>query len=237
MKSDQEIEAEAISFAKSHKEEIARELTSLGNFPKDSSPVSVFMSGSPGAGKTESSRRLIERFSGDGHMVLRIDPDDIRSRLPGYNGKNSSLFQYATSIIADRMQDLALSQSQNYVFDSTLTNLERARENLTRGLKHNRTVQILYVYQDPLQAWRFVQDREKQDGRVIPKEKFLQQYFQARANVNQLKKEFWNRLRVDLIVKNIDGTDFKYKENIDVIDSYISESYTQETLGDLLNKL
>ena len=135
------------------------------------------------------------------------------------------------------MQDLALSQSQNYVFDSTLTNLERARENLTRGLKHNRTVQILYVYQDPLQAWRFVQDREKQDGRVIPKEKFLQQYFQARANVNQLKKEFWNRLRVDLIVKNIDGTDFKYKENIDVIDSYISESYTQETLGDLLNKL
>ena len=237
MKSDQEIEAEAIAFAKIHKEEIARELTSLEKFPKDSSPVSVFMAGSPGAGKTESSRRLIERFSGDGHMILRIDPDDIRPRLPGYDGKNSSLFQYAASIIADRMQDIALSQSQNYVFDSTLTNLERARENLTRGLKHNRTVQILYIYQDPLQAWKFVLAREKQDGRVIPKEKFIQQYFQARANVNQLKKEFENRLRVDLIVKNIDGTDFQYKENIGAIDSYMPESYTQDTLSDSLNIL
>lgn len=103
---DHEIETEAISFAKSHKEEIARELTSLQKFPRDSSPVAVFMAGSPGAGKTESSRHLIERFSGDGHTVLRIDPDDLRTRLPGYNGKNSSLFQYATSIIADRMQDI-----------------------------------------------------------------------------------------------------------------------------------
>src|SRR3989344_2666315 len=136
MKSNQEIEAEAISFAKSHKEEIARELTNLQKFPADSSPVSVFMAGSPGAGKTESSRRLIERFSGDGHMVLRIDPDDLRSRLPGYSGKNSSLFQGATSIIADRMQDLAISQDQNYVFDGTLTNLERARGNIVRGLGH-----------------------------------------------------------------------------------------------------
>lgn len=237
MKSDEEIETEAISFAKSHKEEIARELTNPQKFLKDSSPVSVFMAGSPGAGKTESSRHLIERFSGDGHMVLRIDPDDLRARLPGYNGKNSSLFQYATSIIADRMQDIAISHDQNYIFDGTLTNLNRARDNIKRGLGHNRLVQILYVYQDPLQAWKFVQAREKKDGRVIPKDVFVQQYFQARTNVNQLKKEFGNNLRVDLIVKNIDGTDFQYKENIGTIDSYIPEGYTQDTLSESLNNL
>lgn len=237
MKSDQEIEIEAIAFAKTHKEEVARELTSPQKFPKDSSPVSVFMAGSPGAGKTESSHRLIEKFSGDGHAVLRIDPDDLRVRFHEYSGKNSPLFQGATTIIAERMQDMAIEQNQNYIFDGTLTNLKKAQDNISRGLKHSRVVQILYIYQDPLQAWKFVQAREKRDGRIIPRDIFIQQYFQARANVNQLKQEFGNKLRVDLIVKNIDGTDFKYKENIDVIDSYIPESYTKDTLSDLLNTI
>ena len=193
------------------------------------------MAGSPGAGKTESSLRLIERLSGDGHSVLRIDSDDLRSRFPSYTGKNSSLFQSATSIIADKMQDLAIEQSQNYVFDGTLSNLERARGNIRRGLGHGRVVQVLYVYQDPMQAWKFVQAREQRDGRMIPKESFIDQYFLARENVNALKKEFGDKIRVDLIVKNIDGTDFKYKDNINVIDSHIPERYTKDTLGRFLS--
>lgn len=235
MTEDERIEQEAIEYARVHKKEIARELTDTRKFPADSVPVSVFMAGSPGAGKTESSLRLIERLSGDGHSVLRIDADDLRARFPNYTGKNSDLFQYATSIIADKMQDLAIEQHQNYVFDGTLSNLERARENIGRGLSHGRIVQILYVYQDPLQAWKFVQAREQRDGRMIPKESFIDQYFLARENVHTLKKEFGNNIRADLIVKNIDGTDFKYKDNIDVIDSHIPERYTKSTLSQLLS--
>src|SRR3989344_8304379 len=189
MTDEERIEQEAVEFAKAHKKEISRELTDTRRFPPDTTPVSVFMAGSPGAGKTESSLRLIERLSGDGHSVLRIDSDDLRSRFPGYTGRNSSLFQSATSILADKMQDLAIEQKQNYVFDGTLSNLERARENIKRGLDHGRVVQILYVYQDPLQAWKFVRARERRDGRMIPKESFIDQYFLARENVNVLKKE------------------------------------------------
>ena len=69
---------------------------------------------------------------------------------------------------------------------------------------------------------------------MIPKESFIDQYFLARKNVNMLKKEFGNRVRVDLIVKNIDGTDFRYKENIDAVDSYMPERYTRDTLAQLL---
>src|SRR3989344_4958057 len=137
MTEDERIEQEASDFARVHKNEIAAELTDLTTFPPDTRPVSVFMAGSPGAGKTESSLWLIESLSGGGHSVLRIDPDDLRPRFPNYTGKNSSLFQPATSIVADRMQDLAIDQSQNYVFDGTLTNLRRARENIGRSLSHN----------------------------------------------------------------------------------------------------
>ncbi len=231
---DAEIEQVAIEFAKAHKKEIAKELTSKNRFPPDARPVSVFMAGSPGAGKTESSRRLIERFSSDGHSILRIDADDLRPRFSGYTGKNSTLFQYATSILADKMQDLAIDHRQNYVFDGTFTNLERARENIERSLKHDRVVQILYVYQDPLQAWKFVLERERKDGRTIPKDAFIDQYFTARENVNILKNEFGKRIHVDLIVKNIDGTDFRYRENVDNVDSHIPERYTQDTLRQLL---
>ncbi len=188
------------------------------------------MAGSPGAGKTESSFRLIERLTGGRDGVLRIDSDELRSEFDAYNGANSYLFQGATSILADKMQDLAWHNNQSYVFDGTLSNLERARENIQRSLDHGRLVQILYVYQDPLQAWRHVRAREKKDGRMIPKESFIEQYFLSRENVNALKAEFGKRIQVDLIVKNIDGTDFRYKENIDTIDGYVAQRYSKDTL-------
>lgn len=237
MTEDEQVGQEAANFAREHKQEIARELTDTKRFPPDPIPVSVFMAGSPGAGKTESSQRLIERLAGDGHAVLRVDPDDLRARFPGYNGHNSSLFQSATSIIADRMQDLALEQDQSYVFDGTLSNLERSRENISRCLKHKRIVQILYVYQDPLQAWKFVRARELKDGRVVPKDSFISQYFKARQNVDMLKQEFGQRIQVDMIVKNIDGTNLAYAANIDRIDRHIPQPYTEDTLREALKNL
>lgn len=231
---EDKIQTEAIAYAKAHKKEIARELTDAEKFPPDTAPVSVFMAGSPGAGKTESSENLIAELIDGGHKVLRIDPDVLRERFEMYTGTNSHLFQGATSIVAECIHDRALKQNQNFVFDGTLTNLVKARENIQRSLKKGRLVQIIYVYQNPFQAWDFVRAREKRDGRHIPKDAFIDQYFQARENVNCLKKEFGKQIKVDLLVKNIDGTDFLYKENIDQIDRYIPERYSREVLQERL---
>jgi UDP-N-acetylglucosamine kinase len=231
---DEKVKLEAENFARLNKKQIARKLTDPAKFPPDAQPVAVFMSGSPGAGKTEASLRLIENLSPTGNGVLRIDSDDLRVRIPGYTGTNSSLFQSATSIIADRMQDCAIEQHQNYVFDGTLTNEIRARENILRCLKHEYSVYIIYVYQDPIQAWAFVKAREQRDGRIVPKEAFIDQYFRARECVNYLKVEFGNKIEVHLIVKNLDGTDFRYKANIRSIDSYVPETYTRDTLSRMI---
>lgn len=69
---------------------------------------------------------------------------------------------------------------------------------------------------------------------MVPKEAFLDQYFTARENVDALKSEFGSKIRVDLIVKNIDGTDFRYKENISIVDNYVPERYTREELDQLI---
>ncbi len=236
MSSDEtrQVEEQAIAYARENKKHIAAERTSLREYPADDTPVSVFMAGSPGAGKTESSKNLIEELTKDNQSVLRIDTDDLRELLPGYTGKNSSFFQGATSIIADRMHDLALIQGQSFVFDGTLAKLTIARKNISRSLKENRLTFIIYVYQDPLQAWEFVKARQKKDGRAVPKSAFIDQYFKARENVNTLKEEFGKKLYVYLIIKNNDGTDFRYYENIDRIDGYVPQRYTYEELERLI---
>ena len=130
---------------------------------------------------------------------------------------------------------MALENKQSFVFDGTFSHLEKARLNIERSLHRERFVQIVYVYQDPMQAWKFVQAREQKDGRAIPREAFINQYFLARKNVNILKKEFGNSIRVGLFIKNIDGTDIGYYPNVDVIDNYIPEKYTQNDLEALIN--
>lgn len=232
---ESKIKKEAEVYANANKKQIAKELTDTSKYVPEDSPVSVFMAGSPGAGKTESSKNLIATFSKDHGNIIRIDSDEFRTGLPGYTGKNSSLFQGATTILAERVHDFVLKNKQSFVFDGTLSNFDKAKLNIERSLRKRRLVQILYVYQDPVMAWEFVKAREVKDGRHVPKEAFIAEYISARSNVNQLKKDFGNRIKVDLIVKNIDGTDFNYRENIDVIDNHISEKYTKDDLEKLLS--
>jgi len=52
---EERIRDEASDYARKHKKNIARSLTDPTTFLPEAQPVAVFMAGSPGAGKTESS--------------------------------------------------------------------------------------------------------------------------------------------------------------------------------------
>jgi UDP-N-acetylglucosamine kinase len=221
----------ATEFARRNKKAIARRLTDPSTYPPEEQPVSVFMAGSPGAGKTEASKALLEKF---GENILRIDPDDLRSEFEGYSGDNSWLFQAAVSILVDKIHDLALDQRQSFLLDGTLTNYTKAVQNITRSLKKGRFVQILYVYQEPATAWEFVQAREKIEGRKILAEHFIEQYFEARNSVNNLKTKFGADIKIDLLLQNSDNSRKLYKANIDQIDNHVPEKYTPATLETLL---
>ena len=187
------------------------------------------MAGSPGAGKTEASKSLLGKLENveKGRKVLRIDPDELRMEFEDYDGSNSWLFQPAVSILVDRIHDLALKQRQSFILDGTLSNYAKAEENIDRSLRKKRRVQILYVYLTPEQAWEFVQKREKKEGRKILPEQFIDQYFAARENVNNLKNRFGKDISVDLILKEIDGSRKLYKAGVDQIDNHIPENYTK----------
>jgi UDP-N-acetylglucosamine kinase len=226
---EKQIYDKALAFAKKNKKAIVRKIASVEMYPPEADPVSVFMAGSPGAGKTEASKALLSRY-GNNQSILRIDQDELRDYFEDYNGENSWLFQFSAAILVEKVHDLALDQCQSFILDGTFSNYEKAEKNIKRSLKKGRFVQIIYVYQNPELAWNFVQAREKIEGRRVLEDRFIEQYFAARNVVSQLKQAFKKDLVIDLLLKNTDGTDKVYKANIDIIDNYIPEKYTKVSL-------
>lgn len=107
----------AIAFAKANRKRIARELTDPAIYQPEAEPVSVFMAGSPGAGKTEASIELVGRFPE--WRILRIDPDELRELFPGYTGGNAWLFQRAVARVVDAVLDQAFHRRLSFVLDGT----------------------------------------------------------------------------------------------------------------------
>lgn len=230
---DGKVEIAALEHARANKKAIAKRLTDTAIYPPEENPVSVFMAGSPGAGKTEASLELLKTF-GDG-SVIRIDPDELRNEFPAYIGANAWLFQKAVSVLVDKVHDLVLSQRQSFLLDGTLSHFGVAHKNISRSLKKGRMVQILYVYQVPMLAWHFVQAREAAEGRRIRPEHFIDQYFAARDIVNRLKMEFAKSIRVDLLLKNNDNSRQLYEADIDQIDHHVPEKYNRADIEKILN--
>lgn len=160
---ESQIAEEAVAFARANRRHIARELTDPAIYMPEAEPVSVFMAGSPGAGKTEASIELLGSFPG--WNILRIDPDELRDRFPGYTGGNAWLFQSAVARIVDAVLDKAFERQLSFVLDGTFASYEVARRNVKRSLDRGRVVQILYVYQEPRLAWgSFAPERLPKDG-------------------------------------------------------------------------
>ena len=73
------------------KKAIATKFADPEKFLPELNPTSVYMAGSPGAGKTEVSICLIDaikQYKGS-LKILRIDPDELRSNFEDYTGNNA----------------------------------------------------------------------------------------------------------------------------------------------------
>lgn len=239
MVEEETLKQQAEEFARINKKQIAEELTDASKYTPDEVPFSVFMAGSPGAGKTEYSRNLVELLEKNKkHKVIRIDGDDLRSRIPGYTGTNSYIFQGAVSIVVEKIHDMALEQSQTFLLDGTLSKYEKAAANISRSLSKNRPVLIFYVYQQPEVAWRFTKARETTEGRHIPKEAFIQQFLSSRETVDRIRKEFDERVVIFLVKKNFEThaveNVIEIESNRNQIEDYLEKRYTMDALEALL---
>lgn len=139
------IQKKALDFAKKNRTRICRRLTDTSIYIPEQQPVSVFMSGSPGAGKTESSKELVAALTEDGGHVLRLDPDDLREEFEDYNGNNSYLFQAAVITLVERAMDMIFKNNQSFLLDGTTHS-------------HHSDVSSLQPYLDPAYTLEVVRE-------------------------------------------------------------------------------
>jgi len=205
-------------------------------FVASETPITVFMAGAPGVGKTEFSKKFIIELNEDDPTlkIVRIDADEIREKLPGYKGENSSDFQRAASKGVSILFDHIQKKSLNAVVDGTFSNHNIARENIDRSLNKNRAVGVFFLYQNPIVAWDFTKKREVMEKRKITPKVFAQTYFDSMNCVNKMKEEFGKKMQLDMVIQNRQNKLKKIHLNIEKVDGYIKDRYTMGSLMKIL---
>jgi UDP-N-acetylglucosamine kinase len=199
---------------------------------KTDRPVSIFMAGSPGAGKTEFSKRIIEALSQwPGDNPVRIDADEIRAMIDSYTGDNAHVFQGASARGVEMLFDHVLARNLNVILDGTFALKEKGFSNIERSLSHGRLVEIYYLFQEPEVAWDFTKKREVLERRRITKEVFVKAFFAAHENVVEAKTRFGDKIRLNVVLKDIrDPSNYQVHFNVASVDKLVPWKYSHDTL-------
>ena len=199
MMEDKEIKQKAANYIKNNKDKLIEKFAPEDKYPPKEKPISIFMAGCFGAGKTEFARRYKQNVR---NLVL-IDADEIRNICPNYNGKKAHLFNYASSIGVSVLHNYLLDNDISFIFDGSFRS-DKSRQNIYRSVKRDRPTTIVYVHQDPKIAWLFTQIRAEISGRYISKEDFIGSVYKPKENISKIKKEFGSRIKILLVEKDLD---------------------------------
>lgn len=224
----------AKQWVKANRRQLIARFCDLATYPKTDYPVTIFMAGTPGAGKTEFSISLLEEFDSS---FVRIDADEIREMMRdiGYNGANAELFQDAANKAVNILFDYANKKGgQNVLLDGTFA-YGNWRENVERSIAHGRQVEIYYLYQDPVIAWHYVKKREQEHGRAVPLAAFIKSYELSVINVQQAIKDFGKYLTVYFARNNYIKRIESITMDVDNIEKLLPKRYTKEELNGLLH--
>lgn len=223
----------AMAYLRAHRRELLEHFAGDAVCPPVDEPFSIFMAGSPGAGKTEYSKTWIRKTNAS---VVRIDTDEVREWFPMYTGSNSSEVQHAAALGVQRLFDYVLDKRKNVLIDSTFTPYETVEENVERSLRRGRYVEVHYIFQDPVVAWEFTKKRQVVEGRFVPKEMFVRALFESRENVQRIQAKFGTDVKVTFVVKDYQNDTFlEHYYGVNEIDSRTELKYTKEELSERLS--
>jgi len=159
--------------------------------------IAIFTAGASGAGKTEYaiSRKEKENY------LIHIDTDNIRNFfIPiGYNGNNADLFQKASSKGVDILFKEAINKKYSVILDTNFSNFNIASINLTKALKHQYIIEIVYILQDLDKCFEFAKAREGITKRVVPKEVIEKSFINSINTTLQIKEIFGDTIILNVI--------------------------------------
>lgn len=250
---EQKIAKDARAYIEERRDQLIKRLITSKN-PLRLSFSTICMAGSPGAGKTEFSKRYITSaldrkdakivrelkargvdIESAGTLLVRIDADEVRDFLPenlyhktdittGVQG-NANVVQQAVNYGLNILRKYCLRKDVSFIHDGTFSNYDTMRNLIQASLDRERDVQIFYIYLDPVTVWHFTKAREGIEGRNIRKEDFIRQFIKSRENVDRAKAEFGSSIRVHCVIKNAENEPMYIEQNVPSVDKYLKSKY------------
>lgn len=86
-----------------------------GADPGQKEPVAIFMGGLTGAGKTSATKGRLKLLG-----KVNVNADDIKEKLPEYDGWNAAYLHEESSHIADKLMAIAARTKRHIVYDGTM---------------------------------------------------------------------------------------------------------------------
>lgn len=198
-------------------------------------PAAIFMAGLPGAGKTEFSKELIKNIGGT--KAVRIDMDEIASKIKGYRPEEADQYREPATKLLNGIYDEVLKNHLEFIMDGTFGS-KNSLKNVERALRHNYSIRIVYIEQDPRLAWEFTLAREKVEHRAIDINGFISAYFNTIENLIKVEPLIANnnKITMDIITKDknnkIDSWIPNIKNGIDIV---LKTNYNKNTLRKYIN--
>ena len=199
---NEEIENNAFEFIETQKHHLPNKFLHYRNENRKA----IFMAGGSGAGKSETALSISES-----EKIDIVDTDDIRKICPLYSGKNSHLFQKASSRGVSILMNYIFKNNLSFILDGNFAEYHIQKENVERAKSRGYDIEIIFVYRDKNIAKAYTKQRENVEGRIVPDSVFDTKYTESIKTTKKILEEFDNILfrYIDLqsreIFKNGEG--------------------------------
>lgn len=162
-------------------------------------PIAILMGGSPASGKTTFLKKYSPYLLKE--EILKVDADEIRSKLPEYRGFNASQTHLETKDIVNTLlsdRNIGIPCSFDLIYDGTMNNTKSYLPliNLLHGLGYK----VFIVYIDKVEkdvVTKRSLERYKKSGRFVPLEVIDDFFAKGKSALEILKKEADGYMIVD----------------------------------------
>ncbi len=178
---DEEISNGAFEYIKENKERLINIFLNR----KDTAKKAYFLAGGSGSGKTEFAKTINKEL-----QINIIDTDEIRKLCPYYSGKNSNLFQKASSRGVDILLNEVFKKNYSFILDSNFAKFNLQEQNISRALKRNYQVKIFFIYRPLSIAKEYTKIREEKEGRKVPEHIFYQKFLNSVDTIKQIMAKY-----------------------------------------------
>ena len=163
-------------------------------------PHAVILMGAPASGKTSSLQPAAKEL---GVEFTVINADDVKAKLPEYNGINAGLVhEESTDIVEGQLLSKAVDANHNIVLDITGGNAAKVKGLVEEFHKRGYEISVLYVHVQISTACARAVDRFRRTGRFVPP-RYIAETVDGRPEetYNQLKQDprvaHWRRYSND----------------------------------------